>query len=119
VYGEPGSAHRYAPDGLAGEALDELINRAYAEVAKASQPTSALLDGSAAEQRRRRMERRALAAVIRALPASRGASCPDGHDVARSAAFGHCIPRALRGADPAPWTAPPALSALRPTAGGA
>jgi hypothetical protein len=42
VHGEPGSAHRYAPDGLAGAALDELINRTYAEVAKASRPRWAL-----------------------------------------------------------------------------
>jgi hypothetical protein len=35
MYGEPRSAYRYAPDGLAGKALDELINRAYAEVANA------------------------------------------------------------------------------------
>jgi hypothetical protein len=117
VYGEPGSDHRYAPDGLASEALEELINRAYAEVAKAPRPTSALLDGSAAEQRRRRMERRALAAVIRALPARRGASGPDGHEVTRSAAFRRRIPRSLRSADPATWAAPPAPSELRPTAG--
>jgi hypothetical protein len=64
VYGEPGSAYRYAPDGLTGEALNKLINRAYAEVAKAPRPTLALLDGTAAEQRRRRMERRASAAVV-------------------------------------------------------
>jgi hypothetical protein len=69
--GESDSAHRYAPDGLAGEALDELISRAYAEVARAPRPTSALLDGSAAEQRGRRIERRALTAVIRAQPVRR------------------------------------------------
>jgi hypothetical protein len=68
VYGEPHGAYCYAPDGLVGEALDELIHRAYAEVADAPRPTSALLDGSAAERRRRRMERRALAALTRALP---------------------------------------------------
>jgi hypothetical protein len=68
VYGEPGSAYRYAPDGLTGEALNKLINRAYAEVATAPRPTSALLDGTAAEQRRRRMEHRASAAVIHPLP---------------------------------------------------
>ncbi len=79
---EPDGAHRYAPDGLAGEALDELISRAYAEVAKAPRPTSALLDGSAAEQRRRRIERRALAAVIRALPLRRDACGSDGRQVA-------------------------------------
>jgi hypothetical protein len=53
----PGSAYRYAPDGLVGKALDDLITRAYAEVANAPVPTSALLDGNAAEQRRRRTER--------------------------------------------------------------
>jgi hypothetical protein len=67
VYGEPHGAHYYAPDGLAGEVLDELIDRAYAEVANAPGPTSALLNGSAAEQRRRRMERRALAVLTRVL----------------------------------------------------
>ena len=66
--GEPCSTYRYAPDGLVGEALDELIDRAYAEAAKAPLPTSALLDGSATEQRRRRIEHRGLAAVIHALP---------------------------------------------------
>jgi hypothetical protein len=69
VYGEPHGPYCYAPDGLAGEALDDLIEQAYAEVADASRATSALLDGSAAERRRRRMERRAWAALIRALPA--------------------------------------------------
>ena len=82
MYGEPSSAHRYAPDGLTGEALDKLINRAYAEVAKAPGPTSALLDGTAAEQRRRRIERRALAAVIRPLPVRHGASNSDGRQAA-------------------------------------
>ena len=67
----PGSAYRYAPDGLDGKALEELIARAYAEAANAPAPTSALLDGSAAEQRRRRMERRAVAAGS-ALRVSRG-----------------------------------------------
>jgi hypothetical protein len=69
VYGEPYGPYYYAPDGLAGEALDELIHRAYAEVADAPRPTSTLVDGSAAERRRRRMERRALGALTRALPA--------------------------------------------------
>ncbi|MBV8540294.1 MAG: hypothetical protein JO364_19600 [Pseudonocardiales bacterium] len=77
MYGDPGSAHRYAPDGLTGEALDELIDRAYAEVAQAPRPTSALLDGSAAEHRRRRTEHRALAAVIHALPVCHGVSSSD------------------------------------------
>jgi hypothetical protein len=67
VYREPCGPYRYAPDGLVGEVLDELIDRAYAEVASATRPTSALLNGSAAEQRRRRTQRRALAALARAL----------------------------------------------------
>jgi hypothetical protein len=69
VYGEPYGAYCYAPDGLAGEALDDLIDRAYAEVADTPRATSALLDGNAAERRRRRMARRAWAALTRALPA--------------------------------------------------
>lgn len=82
MHGQPGSAPRYAPDGLVREVLDELIDRAYAEVANAPRPTSGLLDGSAAEQRRRRTERRALAAVIRALPVRCGASGGDERQVA-------------------------------------
>ena len=58
----PGSAYRYAPDGLVGKALEDLIARAYAEVVNAPVPTSALLDGSAGEQRQCRMERRTVAA---------------------------------------------------------
>ncbi|HEX2301783.1 MAG TPA: hypothetical protein VHH34_25315 [Pseudonocardiaceae bacterium] len=82
MYGEPMSAHHYAPDGLVGEALDETIERAYAEVADAPRPTSALLDGSAAERRRRRMQRRAVAAVLRELPVRRPAAGQDGHEAA-------------------------------------
>lgn len=79
MFGEPDSAYRFAPDGLVGEALDELIDRSYAEVARAHGATSALLDGSAAERRQRRMERRAVAAIVRELPVRRGgASGPDG-----------------------------------------
>jgi hypothetical protein len=32
VFREPHGSRRYAPDGLAGEVLDELIDRTYAEV---------------------------------------------------------------------------------------
>lgn len=80
---KPDGAYRFAPDGLVGEALDELIDRAYAEVAAAPRPTSALLDGSAAERRRRRIERRSVAAIVRELPLRPGdASGPDGQEVA-------------------------------------
>ena len=82
MYGEPHGAYCYAPDGLAGEALDELIHRAYAEVANAPRATSALLDGSAAERRRRRMEHRALTALTHALPAHGDALDPGRRRVA-------------------------------------
>lgn len=55
------------PDGLDVAAIDALIAEAD-QGAPAERPTSALLDGSAAERRRRRIERRALAAVVRSLP---------------------------------------------------
>jgi hypothetical protein len=72
VYGEPGSAHRYAPDGLAGQALEELIEGAYVEVAGGFWLTSGLLDGSAVERRRRRVARRALGVVVHVLPVGEG-----------------------------------------------
>jgi hypothetical protein len=59
----------YAPDGLDEHAIDRLIAQVAVEVSDVSAPTSALVDGSAAERRRRRMERRILAAVVRSLPA--------------------------------------------------
>jgi hypothetical protein len=74
----PGSTARFAPDGLAGTALDELIDRAYVEVAGATQATSALVDRSAAERRRRRIERRTVTALVRALPGRRAISRVDG-----------------------------------------
>jgi ribosomal protein L12E/L44/L45/RPP1/RPP2 len=56
------------PDGLDETAIDALIAEAAHEVATAPVATSALMDGSAAERRRRRMERRAISAVVRSLP---------------------------------------------------
>jgi hypothetical protein len=62
-------AGSHFPDGLDETAIDRLIAQVVAgEVEVAPEPTSALVDGSAAERRRRRMERRALAAVVRSLP---------------------------------------------------
>jgi hypothetical protein len=61
------------------EYWDQMIEECRAEVAQAPEPTSALVDGSAAERRRRRMERRAVAAIVRELPVRRGnAVGPDG-----------------------------------------
>jgi hypothetical protein len=58
----------YYPDGLDRAAIETLLAQAARERAKAPAPTSALLDGSAAENRRRRVERRALTEVVHALP---------------------------------------------------
>jgi hypothetical protein len=61
----------YSPDGLDLDAINMLLAEVSAELSTAAQPTSALLDGSAAERRRRRIENRAMAGVVRALPARR------------------------------------------------
>jgi hypothetical protein len=71
----------YSPDGLDGRSIDFLIADAYEEVAGLPVPTSALVDGSAAERRRRRMARRAIAGVLRALPV-RSVSAVQGSEVA-------------------------------------
>lgn len=69
---EPGGAGCYAPDGLVGGVLEEVIQGAYAEVAGGLWLTSAVLDGSAAEQCMRRMQRRALGVVVHILPVDEG-----------------------------------------------
>jgi hypothetical protein len=58
----------YFPDGIDDTAFDALLAEAARERANAPAPTWALLDGSAAENRRRRAQRRAIAAVVRSLP---------------------------------------------------
>lgn len=63
----------YSPDGLDLDAINLLLAEVSAELEESTQPTSALLDGSAAERRRRRMENRAMAGVVRALPVRRSA----------------------------------------------
>lgn len=72
MYGEPGGAGCYAPDGLVGGVLEEVIEGAYAEVVGCLWLTSAVVDGSAAEQCRRRMQRRALGVVVHILPVGAG-----------------------------------------------
>jgi len=60
-----GAAARYSnPDGLTRRQVDALIWESYGVAARAPRPTSALLDGDAAERRRRRMECRAIAAGV-------------------------------------------------------
>jgi type VI protein secretion system component VasF len=72
----------FSPDGLTEQVIDALLKEVDAVLADAPRPTSALLNGSAAERRRRRMAHRAMAAVVRALPACRGGSGPDGQEAA-------------------------------------
>lgn len=66
----------YFPDGLDEVAIDQVIAEVEQSVGEVPAPTSALVDGSAAERRRRRMERRAIAAVVRSLPVRRSAFSP-------------------------------------------
>lgn len=64
-----GTTAQYSnPDGPTRRQVEALIWESHDVTARAPRPTSALLDGSAAERRRRRMERRAIAAVVRELP---------------------------------------------------
>jgi hypothetical protein len=72
----------HVPDGLDEAAVDVLIADVYEEIAGHPAPTSALLDGSAAERRRRRMARRAMAAVVRSLPVRHGRHLPGEAEVA-------------------------------------
>jgi hypothetical protein len=62
------SPRNWFPDGLDDERIEALISEVAGVVAEAPAPTSALIDGSAAERRRRRIERRALSTVVRSLP---------------------------------------------------
>lgn len=66
MYSEYDRSHH--PDGLALAAINALIREVYAELAAAPEPTSALLDRSAAERRHRRMERQTADDLDRALP---------------------------------------------------
>jgi len=59
---------RHSPDGLGADDIERLLTEAQALWPGLPRPTSALLDGSAARRAARRRERRAFAAVVRALP---------------------------------------------------
>jgi len=59
------------PDGLTSEHIDQLLCEAAAHWTASARPTSAFLDGTAEQRRIRRTGRRAIGAVVRALP-----SCP-------------------------------------------
>jgi hypothetical protein len=72
----------FYPDGLTEEHIEALLREARAVWATSARSTSALLDGSAAERRRRRMSRRAIGAVVRALPIADRADVHHGSEVA-------------------------------------
>jgi hypothetical protein len=71
---------QFSPDGLDLHAINALIADVDTELEYAALPTSALLDGSAAERRARRIANRAVGAVVRALPGRR--LVPDGPEAA-------------------------------------
>lgn len=56
------------PDGLTGEAIEALLSEARACWALSNGATSAVQDGTAVARRDRRIARRAIGAVVRALP---------------------------------------------------
>lgn len=58
----------HCSDGLDGDAIEALLSEAKAFWSTSARPTSALLDGSAAQRRERRAARRAIGAVVRSLP---------------------------------------------------
>jgi hypothetical protein len=63
------STPRFSPDGLDVDEIERLLTEAQTLWARSPRPTSALLDGSAARRRERRQARRAVALMLRALPA--------------------------------------------------
>jgi hypothetical protein len=70
------------PDGLTEQLIDTLIAEAYESADQAAEPTSALVDGTAAWRRARRIERRTVGAVVRALPLRLVEPGPDGQEAA-------------------------------------
>lgn len=65
---EPDEVDGVRPDGLTCEDIDRLLSEVAVFWSLPSRATSGLVDGSAAERRDRRMARRRLGAVVRALP---------------------------------------------------
>lgn len=66
------------PDGLTVGAIDALLSEMEGHWATPVRPTSALQDGSAALRRERRTTRRAISAVVRALPTRLQSTSPAG-----------------------------------------
>ena len=67
----------FCPDGLTRDVIEALLREMDGHWSTAARPTAALLDGSAALRRERREARRAIGAVVRALP-RRATRVPDG-----------------------------------------
>lgn len=68
----------FYPDGLTVGGIDALLSEMEGHWATSVRPTSALLDGSAALRRERRMARHAIGVVVRALPMRPQAGSPVG-----------------------------------------
>ena len=69
----------FYPDGLTAEHIDALLGEMDAcSTAMSAQPTSALVDGSAAQRRARRTNRRRIGAVVRSLPMRPQVASPAG-----------------------------------------
>ena len=75
--GHPNDGAFY-PDGLTTDAIEALLREMEGHWSTAARPTAALLDGSAALRRERREARRAIGAVVRALPHHAAPVVPDG-----------------------------------------
>ena len=69
---------RFSPDGLTEQIIDVLLREVDVAAVAWPRPTSALMDGTAAQRRYRRQARRSVSAVVRALPLRGTAGGPDG-----------------------------------------
>lgn len=68
----------FYPDGLTVDVIDALLSEMEGHWVTSARPTSALVDGSAALRRERRTTRRAIGAVVRALPTRPQMTSPAG-----------------------------------------
>ncbi|MDQ2882616.1 MAG: hypothetical protein M3Y48_15845 [Actinomycetota bacterium] len=69
----------FSPDGLTEQMIDALLREVDGAAAVAKpRPTSALMDGQAAQRRYRREARRCVAAAVRVLPVRGVAGGPGG-----------------------------------------
>ena len=69
---------RFSPDGLTEQLIDALLREVDGAAVAMPRPSSALMDGTAAQRRYRRRARRSVGAVVRALPVRGTAGGPGG-----------------------------------------